>query len=250
MRRGEQDAAAPGAGSPPGAGCHPPRNRDNGGMPEGNAAVHEAYDAVRTRMTDGRYAQGQILTPEAVATETSLPLPAIEAAFGRLAEENALRLYPAQGALILPLDLEEARDIMEARLLLEVFAIDSVVARGREHARRLGRDLTPMLRERDTAEATLLQARRFHSELVAAAGNAMVVQMHETLWDRSLHVAAASTAGPENRHGNTVEHRAIAEALSRGEGARARRLVYEHVSAILRRVGVGDELALPRPADA
>ncbi|MCC3654816.1 MULTISPECIES: GntR family transcriptional regulator [Streptomyces] len=219
-------------------------------MPEGNAAVHEAYDAVRTRMTDGRYAQGQILTPEAVATETSLPLPAIKAAFGRLAEENALRFHPPQGALILPLDLEEARDVMEARLLLEMFAIDSVVARGREHARRLGRALEPLLHEKDTSEATLLQARQFHGELVAAAGNAVVALMHETLWDRSLHVAAASTAGPDNRRGNVAEHRAIAEALCRGEGARARRLVYEHIAAILRRVGVGDELALPRPADA
>ncbi|MBQ0986679.1 GntR family transcriptional regulator [Streptomyces sp. F63] len=219
-------------------------------MAEGNAAVHEAYDAVRTRMTDGRYAQGQIISPEAVAAETSLPLPAIEAAFGRLVEENALRLYPRHGALVLPLDLEEAREVMEARLLLEIFAIDSVVARGREHARRLGRDLAPLLEKRDTSEATLLQARRFHGELVAAAGNAVVARMHETLWDRSLHVAAASTAGAENRDSNIAEHREIAEALSRGEGARARRLVYEHVSAILRRVGVGDELTLPRPADA
>ncbi|NJQ02121.1 GntR family transcriptional regulator [Streptomyces zingiberis] len=218
-------------------------------MSEGASVEHRAYDAVRTGLAERRYTEGQMLSTEAVAAESGLPVSAVRTAFERLSEEKALQLYPGQGALVLSLDLPYARAVMEARLLLEIFAIDSVVARGREEARRLGRELAGIVSDVENAQEVLDQGRRFHLRLVEAAGNSVVMRMQEVLWERGLYVAAASTTGPGVREQNVAEHRAIAEALARGEGARARRLVHEHVSAILRRVGVGEDLALPRPAD-
>jgi len=217
-------------------------------MPERSLAATRAYNAIRTRVTDGRYPTGQLLDADNVAMDLDLPAGVIREAFLRLQSENVLRIYPSRGALVMPLDLEEARAVMEARLLLEFFALDSVAAHGRPRVRELGRELASGLHEVDTSDEALDLGRVFHTRLVAAAGNPVVARMHSALWDRSLHIAAASTIGVGYPQNDVAEHFAIAEAMIRGRGEEARGLLHQHVSAILRRIGVGEDFALPRPA--
>ncbi|MFI1967104.1 GntR family transcriptional regulator [Streptomyces pathocidini] len=143
----------------------------------------------------------------------------------------------------------DARDVMEARLLLEIFALDTVAARGRPALRELGLDLLGGLHEVSTSEQAMALGREFHTGLVRAAGNPVVADLHAALWDRTRYVAASSTSGPGHPENDVAEHTAIAEAMSRGRGGEARELLHRHVVATLRRIGIADEFALPRPAD-
>ncbi|MGP4003938.1 GntR family transcriptional regulator [Streptomyces sp. 8N706] len=216
---------------------------------EGTQATERAYAEVRARLLDGTYDTGELLREAAVAAELGLAQEAVRDAFSRLRSEGALRLYPTRGALVLPLTLQEARDVMEARLLLEIFALDSVAARGRTGLRELGRDLLDDLHEASTPEGAMAIGRTFHTRLVRAAGNPVVADMHVALWDRTWHIAATSTVGPGNPERDVAEHTAIAEAMAIGRGGDARELLHRHVSSTLRRIGVVEEFALPRPAD-
>ncbi|MGE7388358.1 hypothetical protein ACQKM2_23110 [Streptomyces sp. NPDC004126] len=117
-------------------------------------------------------------------------------AFLRPQAEGFLRLYPKRGAQVVPVPLSAGRDILQARMLLELFAFDSVAGRGDEAVRALGAELT------------------------------------------------AVTAVTE-------QHHAIAHALTSGDGAAARILLSEHLTAILRRLGLHDRpLTLPAPPAA
>lgn len=208
-----------------------------------------AYGEVRTRLLDGSYATGELLREEAVAVELDLPQGAVHEAFARLRHEGALRLYPARGALVLPISVESARHVTEARLLLEIFALDSVAARGRPALRELGLELLAGLHEVSTSQEAMELGRAFHNRLVESAGNPVVAELHAALWGRTRDLAAASTAGDGHPEKDVAEHTAIAEAMARGSGGEAREMLHRHVSSALRRIGVADEFALPRPAD-
>ena len=54
----------------------------------------------------------------------------VREAFLRLEAEGLLRLYPKRGALVVPVSPEEVRNVMEARLVLEWFAVENVIRRG------------------------------------------------------------------------------------------------------------------------
>ncbi|MER5969931.1 GntR family transcriptional regulator [Streptomyces sp. NPDC002055] len=215
----------------------------------GPRTTDRAYAEVRARLLDGSYRPGELLHEDTVATELGLPGEAVHDAFTRLREEGALRLYPTRGALVLPATLQEARDVMEARLLLEIFALDSVAARSRTELRELGRELLSEIHEVGTPDEAMAVGRAFHTRLVRAAGNPVVADMHVALWDRTWHIAASSTVGPGNPENDAAEHAAIAEAMAIGRGGDARGLLHQHVSATLHRIGVVEEFALPRPAD-
>ncbi|MFC5720472.1 GntR family transcriptional regulator [Streptomyces gamaensis] len=210
-----------------------------------------AYTHVRERLLDGRYPGGELLSEGAVATELGLSRTPVREAFLRLQAEGFLRLYPKRGALVVPVSPGEARSVLQARLLLELFALDSLAARGAEALRGTGEGLLEDCARERAEEASPVRAleiaRAFHTRLVRAGDNPVVASMYETLWDQQIRVFAAATTGRGHAAEDVGEHVAIAEALRAGRAAKARRLLTEHVAAAQRRADLGGEPALPPP---
>ncbi|WP_371655871.1 MULTISPECIES: GntR family transcriptional regulator [unclassified Streptomyces] len=220
-------------------------------MTETRPAAERAYTHVRTLLLDGTHPGGTLLSEGVVAEELGISRTPVREAFLQLQAEGFLRLYPKRGALVVPVTLTEGRETMEARLLLELYAIDATVARGADAVRELGASLSSAL-SKDTARPGPTQSvalgvgQGFHTQLVAGAGNSVVTEMYGRLWIQQLRIAAASITTVQHADEDIDEHAAIAEALSHGDTARARRLLQQHTSAILRRLGLGDhDLRLP-----
>ncbi|MGW5547742.1 FCD domain-containing protein [Streptomyces sp. NPDC003998] len=106
--------------------------------------------------------------------------------------------------------------MLQARLLLELFALGSLAARGPETMREAG---SALLRDCQEARkhATSARAREFgrefHTRLMRAAGNTVQAELYEPLWNQQLRIAAAATAGPDHAATDMAEHAAIAAAL-------------------------------------
>jgi DNA-binding GntR family transcriptional regulator len=210
-----------------------------------------AYAHVRARLLDGRYASGELLSEGAVAADLGLSRTPVREAFLRLQAEGFLRLYPKRGAQVVPVSPGEAQAVLQARLLMELFALDAVAARGPEALRETGALLLHHTERelRETSPARALElARAFHTQLLGAGGNPVLETMFATLWDQQIRIFAASTVGPNHAADDVEEHTAIAEALRRGDAAEARELLGRHVSAVLRRTGLGGEPTLPPQA--
>lgn len=90
---------------------------------------------------DGTYGSGELLSEGQVATELGISRTPVREAFLKLRSDGSLELYPERGALVVPVSIGEGRDITQARLLLESFALDALAARGPDAPRRLGDDL-------------------------------------------------------------------------------------------------------------
>ncbi|MEU7045169.1 GntR family transcriptional regulator [Streptomyces varsoviensis] len=216
-------------------------------------SVDRVHAELRARVLDGTFLSGAVLSVQAVADRLGADPELVREAFRRLSDEGYLQLVAERGALVAPVSLDEARCVLEARLLIELFALDTVAARGHDELRRLGERLralegdVPLSPSPSSAQALVI-GRAFHAGLVEACGNTVLASMHATLWAQGRRVSAASIADPGHAAEDIAEHEAIALAMRAGHGAEARELLHRHISAVLRRLGLGDEFTLPRPA--
>ncbi|MGW1077531.1 GntR family transcriptional regulator [Streptomyces sp. NPDC002537] len=221
-------------------------------MTQPKPTAERAYAHVRERLLDGGYTGGELLSEGGVARELGMSSTPVREAFLRLQAEGFLRLYPKRGALVVPVAPGEAYAVLQARLLLELFALDALAARGSEALCAAGRALKQEEDGKDDgsspARRALEIARSFHTRLVRAGGNAVLADMYDTLWDRQLRVSAAATADPAHAADDISEHAAITDALCRGDAAEARGLLTRHISAVLHRTGLAGEPTLPPPA--
>src|ERR1700744_6260369 len=94
------------------------------------AAKDRALDFVKRQVLTGAFPGGELISEGEVASALGMSRTPVREAFLRLEAEGLLRLYPQRGALVVPVSSDEARAVIEARLLLEQFAAGKVVGRG------------------------------------------------------------------------------------------------------------------------
>jgi len=216
---------APSATTPPPAPGAPPA------APAGGSAAARAYAHVKERLLDGRFPGGSLLSENEVSQRLGLSRTPVRQAFVQLEAEGLLELYPKRGALVVPIAASEIEDVFEARMLVEEHCARRAAAAGAALVAELEAAIAEQ--EEAVAEGTTGFAkadRRFHRAIVHAAGNAILTRLYDALRDRQQRIASASLArNPSDAARFIGEHRAIAEALERGDADAACRLVSEHL---------------------
>ena len=195
-------------------------------------AADRAYAHTKERILDGAYEEGQLIGEGEVSEAVGVSRTPVREAFLRLEAEGMLRLFPKRGALVVPISAADVEDVMETRLLIERFAIRRVV--------ELELDLDDRLLEAITAQEEHASAkdvvafvdadREFHRIFVAATGNAIVLQMHDSLRDQQNRMGLAALSRSEDRTTRILkEHRAIVKAVTKGDPAAAEALIEAHL---------------------
>jgi DNA-binding GntR family transcriptional regulator len=198
------------------------------------SASDRAYDWTRSKILDGSFSDGSMISESDVSEPLGISRTPVREAFLRLEHDGTLKVYPKRGALIIPITAQDMRDVLEARLLIEPWAV-AVVARssGRESLVDTLRSLLDRQQRAAAAEMVLEYQeadRLFHEAIVAATKNRLVDVFYQSLRDRQLRMGAAALAKHHERHGSIVdEHQQIAEAISRGDGESAARIVKIHI---------------------
>src|SRR3954464_7066034 len=85
----------------------------------GRPASEIAYDYVKARLLDGRFAGGTLLSENEIGQRLDVSRTPVRQAFVQLEAEGLLELYPRRGALVVPISPAEAEDVLEARMLIE-----------------------------------------------------------------------------------------------------------------------------------
>lgn len=198
------------------------------------AAKDRAYAFVKERILDGGYPGGELLSEGEVAEALEVSRTPVREAFLLLEAEGLMRLYPKRGALVVPVTSDEVRDVMETRLVLEGHAAERVA--GLDDRTEVCDALAELLARQEEALArderlAFVEADRlFHHTIVAAAGNAILTRLSHSLRDRQRRMVAATVARAPGLSARFVaEHRAIRDALERGDGAEAAALVRAHL---------------------
>ncbi|MDH6115375.1 DNA-binding GntR family transcriptional regulator [Kitasatospora sp. MAP12-15] len=220
-------------------------------MSKPQPAADLAYAHLRDLLLSGAYPGGELLSEGTVAAELGISRTPVREAFLRLEAQGFLRLYPKRGAMVTPVTPGEAMAVLQARLLMELFALDSLSTEPDEAVRAVGEDLLALAAREATEGAAsptgpiLETARDFHARLMRAGGNSVLAASHAALWDQQIRVSAASTARPAHVAADIEEHTALARALADADRAAARDLLVRHIGAVGHRIGLAREPRLP-----
>jgi DNA-binding GntR family transcriptional regulator len=202
------------------------------------SATDRAYDFTKQRVLDSTYAGGDLLTEGEVADALGMSRTPVREAFLRLQSEGLLRLYPKRGALVVPVSAQEVEAVMETRLLVERFALDKLLERGVPP--EVLDDLDAAIARQEElavagdSEGFVAVDREFHTIFVTAAGNPIVTGVYESLRDRQQRMVITSLLRDARRTASIlVEHRALADAMRRGERERAQEILQTHLRGTL-----------------
>jgi DNA-binding GntR family transcriptional regulator len=203
---------------------------------ETNSVAMLAYAQIRAMILEQEMAPGTRLSQLELADQLGISRTPVREALRRLAGEGLVDALPQKGFRVADLGLEAVMRRLEVRMLLEP-GVARLAA-----VRRQAADLVA-LRESIALEADAREAhaihdasRLFHMNLSRATHNAAIVGTLDSLWisevGRRLLARRAGTA--DWRHTDISEHQAILDAVQRGDGDQAERLVREHIDSALR----------------
>jgi DNA-binding GntR family transcriptional regulator len=201
------------------------------------SAADRAYAHTKERILDGDYAQGRLIGEGEVSDAVGVSRTPVREAFLRLEAEGLLRLYPKRGALVVPISAADVEDVMETRMLIERFAIRRVIELDLELEERLAAAIAAQEKhaEADDAVAFVDADREFHRIFVAATGNAIVLQTHDSLRDQQNRMGlAALSVGSERMERILTQHREIVAAVRGRDAAEAETLIDRHLDETLR----------------
>lgn len=195
-------------------------------------ATERAYAHTKARLLDGRYPGGALITEGEISEAVGVSRTPVREAFLRLQAEGLLRLYPKRGALVVPVSAREIDDVVEARAVIERFAVEKVIDSGvhRDVGARLREAVAMQRRLRKSPEEFTEADREFHGRLVEATGNQVMVDLYAALRDRQLRMGiTALLRDPQRVDRILKEHSALADAIVAGDREIARTSVSDHL---------------------
>ncbi|MGF6178304.1 DNA-binding GntR family transcriptional regulator [Ensifer sp. 4252] len=201
------------------------------------------YYGLRDAIVAHRLAPGTKLPEDELASIYSVSRTVIRAALQALAHDRIVRLEPNRGAFVAQPSTREAREVFEARALIEpkVAALAAEVAKPEDILllrRHLDKEHEALHAGRDS-DAIMLSA-RFHVGIAEIAGHCVLTDFVRDLVSHSSLIIALYW----KRRDTTCEshaHHALVDAIEAGESAKAADLMKEHLLDLLS----GLELARP-----
>ena len=185
------------------------------------------------QIISGELEAGAKLNEAEIAGELRVSRGPVREAFRALDQSGLVRTEKNRGVFVRQVSLEEAYEIYEVRA-----ALDGLI--GRLAAERILPAQLQRLREivkRMHAASRALDAQayfplniEFHEILGEAAGNQALLQNYQRIVNElNLYRREVIARSAESIPESTKDHEAIVNAVARGDGAQAGRLLFEHV---------------------
>ncbi|MBU2663938.1 GntR family transcriptional regulator [Actinoplanes bogorensis] len=183
------------------------------------SAAERAYAYTKNRILRGELAGGDRLSEGQICTELELSRTPVHEAFLRLEAERLIRLSSRQGAVVTPIPISEAADVLEMRDALERTAAARVAARRRDPGEVAAALRGPLDRQEAAMAAGDVDAfveadTDFHATVVALSGNPIAAHFFDLLRDRQLRLAYAVLTSTELALSETLaDHHEMAARL-------------------------------------
>lgn len=212
----------------------------------------EMYERVISAILDHRLPPGTKLVEDKLAAAFGVSRTRVRPVLVRLANEQVVTLTPNRGATIAQPSEQEAREVFEARRLIEPRLVELFIARAAkadilclkqciadEDAARLAGDMRRAIR----------LSGDFHLHIAERAGHQTLGRILRELTSRtSLILMTYSPAHAREREEATAcgcrEHRALLDAITLRDAPEAARRMHEHLTRL------ESQLQFTPPADA
>jgi DNA-binding GntR family transcriptional regulator len=189
---------------------------------------------LREAIMSGTFKPGQRLVERELCEMTGVSRPSIREALRLLEADGMVNTVPHRGPVVSTVSLEEARQLYDARAVLEGFA-GRECARLRDPAvvRRMGNALTRLKAAFTKADMiAVLEAKTdFYAALIGGCQNAFIERMLKPLHDRITLLRITSMSQPKRVNKSLREVTAIWRAIQNGDEDLAERCCVDHIKA-------------------
>ncbi len=209
--------------------------------PEGN---EEIYERIYTAILEHRLQPGAKLPEERMARVFNASRSRIRDVFSRLAYEQIVELVPNRGAYIAKPTVEQAKDIFDARKVIEpavMRILASEVSAQTLSSLRNHIEQEEDARARNDARSVIRLSGEFHNLCAEHAGNAAFTRSLRELTSLTCLIILLYDA-PLAESCRNDEHSVIVDAIAAGNGDKAAQHMVDHLEHIQRSVQLTDRL--------
>lgn len=205
---------------------------------ESPSAGHLVYEALYRAILERRLAPSTRLSKETLGQIFSVSTSAVQRALTRLAEEGAVELAPNQVASITRPNERSARELLDARLMIETQVIRLLDKR---LAQQQLDTLHAILEHQRCCLASgdhaglIDQANRFHLRLAELAGNPWLLDFLARLLPRAALSISLSRSRAYNE-ASCNELQTVLDALAEGDTGQAEELMSQHLNGLFDRL--------------
>lgn len=194
--------------------------------------TERAVDIIKEKILANELSAGSNHLESELADLLGMSRTPVREALLMLEAQGLVEIVPRRGVRIVPLSARDMEEIYQILTELEALAAAEVASRRldetelsdlREYLEKMEEAL-----EADDRSAWAEADDQFHRQLVALAGNRRLEQIVQTYWDQvhrarllTLHIRPAP-------HKSNRDHRALLDAIIRGDAETARRIHREH----------------------
>lgn len=205
-------------------------------------AASTAFATIRGEILDGTLPPGQRLKIDALCKRLDSSINPVREALNRLSAEGLVRLEDQRGFSVAPVSLDEWRELVRGRCLVEGAALREAIAnRTPEWEEGIILALHWLSRTPRFADDTTRKTNpeweprhhAFHNALLVTCKSRMVLEFCEDLRDRSDRYRRVAALSPKARKTYSEEHRQIADAAIAGDADGAVGLLTTHYQRTL-----------------
>ncbi|SAK44051.1 GntR family transcriptional regulator [Caballeronia ptereochthonis] len=218
-------------------------------MPHSQSALHtipseparsadDVYIAIKDALAGGQYGAGQYLREEQLAKSLGVSRTPVREALRRLDAEGWVETRPNYGVRVKAWTLQDAREIFEARLLIEPYlAGRAALSIGAPDIARLKTLAAAMLAitqrpsTPESCEAWFVANGEFHAIITAAANNARLDRSLKSMKETPLIKWTFDTYSDDDRERSARQHLEIVLALEQRNAAWAEAATRCHILA-------------------
>jgi DNA-binding GntR family transcriptional regulator len=192
-----------------------------------------AYHAIRELIVTLELPPGAVVKEPELTERLGIGRTPVREALRRLAQERLIEVFPRRGMFVTRVDVRDLARLCEVRLALEPeaarLAAERATAADLEELEALLAELDDEPRRRDP-RAHIDLDERIHRAIYHASHNPFLVETLEEYYAHALRIWMVALARTDI--GAAVGgHHAVLEAVVRGHGARAAKLMREHVES-------------------
>ncbi len=189
-------------------------------------------DQLRRAIFDGKLPPGTVLRQEHLARQLQVSRTPLREALIALEHEGFIVFSPTGAATVASLDVDDAREIMDVREMIDGLAARLLAERGMtpEVDRALNALADEMCEAAESDQHRYLVANAdFHAKIVEATGHARLQQFIPLVRMSSKVVYAHLQHQGQRLSLSADEHRRVLDAIRSGNGAAAETAAREHV---------------------
>lgn len=194
----------------------------------------QAYLEIKRRINRLEYRPGTYLNEAQISRQLNIGRTPVHQALDRLMLEDLVQVIPRKGVVVQSISLDEVLQILEARLVNEVYCIELAVERATNQEIAAMQELLasaePLTRARDREKLMNLD-REFHRLISSAARNSVIANILRALHERSLRFWFIAVGDDLQLRRIAEEHRAIVAAIKQRNRRQAAAAMRAHIES-------------------